>query len=51
VIPGKSGRRVLSIPVSFQVAGQPTSHTLAEIRYDPFVAQEKLDEGGGLVVH
>jgi hypothetical protein len=34
-----------------QVAGQRASHKLAEIRYDPFVAQEKLDEGGELVVH
>jgi hypothetical protein len=34
-----------------QVTGQPASHKLAEIRYDPFVAQEKLDEGGELVVH
>jgi hypothetical protein len=34
-----------------QLAGQPASHKLAEIRYDPFVAQEKLDEGGELVVH
>ena len=34
-----------------QVAGPPASHKLAEIRYDPFVAQEKLDEGGELVVH
>jgi len=34
-----------------QVAGQSASQKLAEIRYDPFVAQEKLDQGGELVVH
>ena len=34
-----------------EVTGQAARHKLAEIRYDPFVTQEKLDEGGELVVH
>ena len=34
-----------------QVSGQSASNKLAEIRYDPFVDQEKRDEGGELVVH
>ena len=34
-----------------QVSGQAASNKLAEIRYDPFVDQEKHDTGGELLVH
>ena len=33
------------------VKGQSPNRKLAVIRYDPFVAQEKHDEGGLLAVH
>jgi hypothetical protein len=33
------------------LTGQPANRKLAQVRYDPFVAQEKLDAGGPLVVH
>jgi hypothetical protein len=34
-----------------QVTGQPASHKLAGIRYDPFVDQEKRDTFGELLAH
>jgi outer membrane protein assembly factor BamB len=34
-----------------QLTGQPAHHKLAQIRYDPFVGQEKLDTGGELLAH
>jgi hypothetical protein len=34
-----------------QLSGQSASHKLAEIRYDPFVNQEKRDDFGELIVH
>ena len=34
-----------------QISGQSASHKLAEIRYDPFVNQEKRDDFGELIVH
>jgi hypothetical protein len=33
------------------VAGQSTTHQLADIVYDPFVAQEQAESGGSLVAH
>jgi hypothetical protein len=33
------------------VAGQSTTHQLADIVYDPFVTQEQAEQGGDLVAH
>jgi hypothetical protein len=33
------------------VAGQNAGHRLADITYDPFVAQEQVEQGGDLVAH
>jgi hypothetical protein len=33
------------------IAGQPLNHKLADIIYDPFVAQEQTESGGDLLAH